>query len=275
VATVEIRRAEVCKIVLQITELGNPNSAKVVVLVPGIISTHDYWRDVITEVGQEARVVSMDLMGFGASYGSLADDYSVQSHVAAVVEAIESVKLEDGYTLVGHSFGAMIVLELAAQNPGKYCRVIASGLPLIDPITGPKELSLIARCPEAIVQGPAGWINAIGVWLTAPLVRLFVHKLFKDMPEHVIKDTTRFRPWALMRSLQTMMNYDPSGSLQTNKHKTTLLFGGMDSITSEVVAKLGTLPGNYVLKFLDCDHQIPLRMPADYTKVVLSRSRRV
>ncbi len=248
---------------IHVHEYGNSTSKHVIVLIPGIISTHDYWRDVIAQLDKNSRIISFDLLGFGKSHKPRSQDYSLDMQVEEVDSAIQSLHLPDGYILAGHSFGAMIALRLAATHTNTYSKVVLSGLPLINTITGPKQLAEIARCPEAIIQGPAGWVNAYGIWLTGPVVRLFIHKLFKDMPAHVIKDTTRTTPWALMRSIRSMLTYKPEEDIAANSHQTVLIFGVKDSITDDVRTKLGILPKNYQLLFYDCDHQIPLRMPSE------------
>jgi pimeloyl-ACP methyl ester carboxylesterase len=202
-----------------VVESGNPD-APTIVLLPGIISSHDYWRQVIAELGQDARIVSLDLMG--------------------------------------HSFGAMIALRMMTRDDSRVSKLVLSGLPLVSE-QGYIQLAKISRSPTQILHGASGWINAAVIYAVGPIVRLFIHKLFTDMPDYVIRDTTRTTPWALMRSIQAMVNYDPSADFAKNTLPTTLVFGITDSIGGDPRKELKHLGKNYKISILDCDHQIPLR----------------
>jgi pimeloyl-ACP methyl ester carboxylesterase len=250
-----------------IVESGNPD-APTIVLLPGIISSHDYWRQVIAEIGQDARIVSLDLMGFCGAAKPVSNSYSLDEHTDYVTEALKTVDLPKKYVLVGHSFGAMIALRMMTRDDSCVSKLVLSGLPLVSE-QGYEQLAKISRSPTQILHGASGWINAAVIYAIGPIVRLFIHKLFTDMPDYVIRDTTRTTPWALMRSIQTMVNYDPSADFACNTLPTTLVFGVTDSIGGDPRKELKHLGKNYDIKILDCDHQIPLRLPADVKKLIV------
>jgi pimeloyl-ACP methyl ester carboxylesterase len=239
-----------------------------IVLLPGIISSSKYWRQVVAELDGKVRVVSFDLLGFCDAPKPLASSYSLDEHVEYVLSVLRQSKLPSQFVLVGHSFGAMIALRIAARKDARISKLVLSGLPLVSE-QGYEQLAKISRSPTQILHGLTGWINAGVIYALGPIVRTFIHKLFTDMPDYVIRDTTRTVPWALMRSIDTMIHYDPSQDFAANTVPTTLVFGMADSIGGDPRKELMHLAKNYTISVLDCDHQIPLRKPGYFKDILL------
>ncbi|MCF6444104.1 alpha/beta fold hydrolase [Nereida sp. MMG025] len=81
------------------------------------------WGGVITALGDAYRSCAFDMPGHGRSAGYVGDDYQGQTAAIAATFC-------DGPThLIGHSFGATVVLRLAAQQPH-----LVSRLSLIEPV---------------------------------------------------------------------------------------------------------------------------------------------
>lgn len=87
---------------------------------------------VLTSAG--ARVVSPDLVGFGRSDKPAAvTDYTYARHVDWTAAVLDALDLRD-VTLVGQDWGGLIGLRLAAEQPGRFARIVAAntGLPIGD-----------------------------------------------------------------------------------------------------------------------------------------------
>ncbi len=80
----------------------------------------------VTEAGN--RVIAPDLIGFGRSdKPASTDTHTYAFHVAAIKSLIEELDLRN-ITLVGQDWGSLIGLRVAAENPGRFARIlIANG----------------------------------------------------------------------------------------------------------------------------------------------------
>ena len=110
-----------------------------VVLVHGQGGAWQWWLRVIPAVARHARVIALDLAGFGASEPvATGDVFSEQ--VATVIGILDELRLARA-TIVGHSMGGLVSLKVACDHPGR-----VDGLMLIDSgsnIMGPARLRAI------------------------------------------------------------------------------------------------------------------------------------
>ncbi len=86
-----------------------------VVLVHGITSTADAWRDVIPLLAERHTVVAPDLFGHGRS-AKPRGDYSLGAHASGIRDLLGVLGFERG-TAVGHSLGGGVTLQFAYQFP--------------------------------------------------------------------------------------------------------------------------------------------------------------
>jgi pimeloyl-ACP methyl ester carboxylesterase len=99
-----------------------------VALVHGFASSAEHnwratgWLDVLADAGREA--IAMDMLGHGrAQRPTAADAYqSVESGVAAALRG------HDRVDAVGFSAGAVVLLRLAAESPGRFRRLALLGI---------------------------------------------------------------------------------------------------------------------------------------------------
>jgi haloalkane dehalogenase len=108
-------------------------SGPVVLLLHGEPSWSFLYRKMIpTLLAAGCRVVAPDLIGFGRSdKPTEIDDYTYAGHVEWLRSVLlGSLALQD-ITLVGQDWGGLLGLRLAAENPGRFARIVAAntGLP--------------------------------------------------------------------------------------------------------------------------------------------------
>ncbi len=111
------------------TQLGNTrvryavsgDSAQTVVLIHGFASSLETWENVASELGKTHRVVSLDLRGFGWT-DRPETDYSPAAQAKLVFELMDHLKVERA-TVVGHSWGASIALQMALSAPKRVERL--------------------------------------------------------------------------------------------------------------------------------------------------------
>lgn len=90
----------------------------------------DEYRDVVPLVGQHARAIAMDTVGFGAS-ARVEEPFSIELFADGVVDLIDHLKLPE-VVLVGHHTGGVIALEVSARLPESVRGLFLSGTPFVD-----------------------------------------------------------------------------------------------------------------------------------------------
>jgi pimeloyl-ACP methyl ester carboxylesterase len=105
-----------------------------VVLVHGQGGAWQWWLRVIPVVAQHVRVIALDLAGFGAS-DPVVDGDVFEEQVATVVGLLDALRVPSA-TIVGHSMGGLLSLEVACQHPGRVdgLMLIDAGSSIIDPL---------------------------------------------------------------------------------------------------------------------------------------------
>lgn len=95
----------------------------VVLLVHGTPTWSFVWRDLITDLSRDHRVVAMDHVGFGLSDKPTDWDYTPAAHADNVVQLVETLDLDD-VTLVVHDFGGPIGLGAGRAVQARVDRVV-------------------------------------------------------------------------------------------------------------------------------------------------------
>jgi haloalkane dehalogenase len=111
---------------------GPPDAAPVLMLHGEPTWGYLYRRMIPVVAAAGHRVVVPDLVGFGRSDKPRSQDtHSYRFHVDAISEFIREAGL-DGITLVCQDWGALIGLRVAAENPGRFARIVLAngGLPV-------------------------------------------------------------------------------------------------------------------------------------------------
>lgn len=119
----EIRRLSVRG--LQVTYTDDGRGEPVLVLIPGVPgSVRDFrWlAAALQAVAPEARIVRINLPGFGGTDERLGGDMSVSVRAMFVTEVLEELGLER-FLLCGHSMGGAVAIAVAAHDPERVSRL--------------------------------------------------------------------------------------------------------------------------------------------------------
>jgi pimeloyl-ACP methyl ester carboxylesterase len=117
---------------IKIHYLDHPGGEPALVLLPGLSATAPIYEDLIgAGLSPRFRDVAVDLRGRGQSDGppagfdpaSPAANYTMAEHAADVVGLLDALGLRR-VVLVGHSFGGMLALYLAAHHPERFPRIV-------------------------------------------------------------------------------------------------------------------------------------------------------
>ncbi len=112
--------------------LDHPGGEPALVLLPGLSATAPIFEDLIVAgLAPRFRAVAADLRGRGQSDGppagldpaSPAAGYTMAEHAADVVRLVDALGLRR-VVLVGHSFGGMLALYMAAHHPQRFRRIV-------------------------------------------------------------------------------------------------------------------------------------------------------
>ena len=97
----------------------------VILLLHGLAGSSETWRAAIPELSRDFRVVAPDLLGHGAS-AKPRGEYSLGAH-ANFVRDLLAVLGHDRATIVGHSFGGGVAMQVAYQFPTRCERIVLVG----------------------------------------------------------------------------------------------------------------------------------------------------
>jgi haloalkane dehalogenase len=109
--------------------------------------------------GAGLRAVAPDLVGFGRSDKPAArDDYTYQRHMDWLTAFVVALDLRD-ITLMCQDWGGLLGLRLAAEQPGRFARIVAAntGLPTGDHTT-PDAFFVWQQFSQAVPELPVGGI---------------------------------------------------------------------------------------------------------------------
>ncbi|MFD6061050.1 alpha/beta fold hydrolase [Rhodococcus wratislaviensis] len=100
-----------------------------VVLVHGLLGSHESWAPQIRRLAKKHRVVAPDLFGHGQS-DKPSGDYSLSAHAATLRDLMDHLGISSA-AFVGHSLGGGIVMQLSYLFPervDRLCLVSSGGL---------------------------------------------------------------------------------------------------------------------------------------------------
>ena len=125
---------------------GNPDGIPVV-LIHGAGGSLQEWQGWVGELGQKARLISVDLPGHGLTGAWPRDEYTVEAYADFIEVLVDTLNL-DRFVLAGHSLGGAVAWTFAATRPDRVSQLIlvdSAGYPRAD---GPAPLSTrLARLP--------------------------------------------------------------------------------------------------------------------------------
>jgi pimeloyl-ACP methyl ester carboxylesterase len=277
------RRVGVNGLTLRVREW--PSDGPPIVLAHGLASNSRIWDDVAARLAGRYHVVALDQRGHGLS-DRPTDGFAFDRVVGDLAGVVETLGL-DRPTLVGHSWGGNVVLELAATHPGR-----PRGLVLVD--GGFIELSAL----------PGRTWEQVQVEMAPPDL---THLTFAELLERARSgDPGRYWSPTVEATLRTSFTDGPDGrirpSLRREDHLEILhalwqqrpseLFPRIDVPTLIVPARrpnatgraaelapmrerlianaTAALPGARLLWMEDTVHDVPLQRPAALAEAIES-----
>lgn len=93
-----------------------------VVLIHGMTASSEIWRDVMPRLAEKHTVIAPDLLGHGGS-AKPRGDYSLGAYASGIRDLLIALGHESA-TVVGHSLGGGIAMQLAYQFPERLERLV-------------------------------------------------------------------------------------------------------------------------------------------------------
>jgi cis-3-alkyl-4-acyloxetan-2-one decarboxylase len=114
----------------QLAVAVDQGSGPVIVFLHGIATSSHTWSNVLPYITPNYRVVCLDLLGFGASPKPSWKNYDIGDHASSVLATLGRLGIRGPITLVGHSMGALISVEVTVRRPRLVSRLVLVSMPL-------------------------------------------------------------------------------------------------------------------------------------------------
>lgn len=253
-----LHRLELDGIELAYRTVGDDQSPAVVFL-HGWASSQRMWQDAPSRLGRAYRCVTIDLPGHGASGKPEWTWYTIPNFTDVVAAFLEALGL--GRTsLVGHSMGGTIALELASRGSPALESVVA-----VNPVVSGRVYS------RSIPVRP-GWIDGAvrvsrRVW---PSASRFLTRppeaIRRRTPDYVLRNTEDFAMTtadSMLGSMNAVLAWDLRPQLVRIRTRTLVIVGTSDRVISPQEGELAAqeIPGARLLRLPSAHHpndEIPL-----------------
>lgn len=252
-------------------------SGPAVVLLHGMARSADTWRHVMPQLAERFTVVAPDLLGHGAS-AKPTGEYSVSGHANVVRDLLTALGC-DAATIVGHSFGGGVAMQLAYQYPEQCARLVlvsSGGLgrevsPLLRSLSLPgAEVVLPIVCSAPLRDAARrlfGWLGAVGVRPAPHLEEVW--EGYAGLTEPAARR-------AFFRTLRAVIDAGGQSVSATDRlylasHVPTLIvWGSRDSLIPEAhaLAAHDAIPGSRLSLFADAGHFPHCEQPERFLEVL-------
>jgi len=250
-----------------------PAGAPVLVLLHGFIGSL-HWLDlVVPQWADRFRLVRIDLLGHGSTGGPAADAPEQARMVAAVLEKLD---VSDA-TVVGHSFGADVAVELAEHSARVSRLVIVAQAPDYSDATLPRGRWLMTVPGLSLVLGRTFQLAALAVGTAFALKR--GHPAGRQLARQGLRDFRALRVGMFRVVLVTrrdrMARRPLDAQVRAAGKPTLVILGGRDHFYGDRSAPRYRAAGAEVRVLPDCGHSPFVELPAESAALVAEFASRV
>jgi pimeloyl-ACP methyl ester carboxylesterase len=241
-----------------------------VVLVHGFPFDRSIWRAQLEELSDEARVIAIDLPGFGGSQPLEAGEASIDGYADAIARWAGEVGL-DRFVIAGHSMGGYVALAFARRHPE-----MLAGLGLVCTRPGPDteqarqgRYTMIDNVRE---KGPQAVVDAMLPRLLSPRTR----EKQPGVEEQTRQVMLRQGSGGIIAALQAMASRPDSSPMLAQIEVPTAVIGGADDAiipAAEEDLMAATIPGATQLRIDGAGHMPMLEQPERLTDALLNLAR--
>lgn len=137
-----------------------------IIFIHGIGNSGLVWNDVIRQLPDDTRAITVDLLGFGQSRRPAWVNYDVGLQARAVARTCVRYGVTGKLTIVGHSMGALVAIEFARRYPSLVQSLLLCSPPLYQPEGGarrPSTEAALRRIYRAARQSPQQFLALSGL----------------------------------------------------------------------------------------------------------------
>ena len=231
------------------------------VLLHGLGASSADWEYQVPEFARGYQVVAPDFRGHGASDRS--GEYGVARFAADTWALLDHLKLR-APTLVGHSMGGAVAMQMALDRPGAVPRlVLANTLPSFLADTPAKRAMLWLRLIMMGLLGP----RRMSEIMTR---RLYPHPGQAKLRARVAKRNARNDRNAYLASIRALTRWSVRDRLRELAMPVLVLASEHDYFEGDEVDRfLAALPDGRLRRFAGARHGLPLEQPEVFNRAVL------
>lgn len=241
---------------LAVVDRPGPPEAPTVLLLHATLASAASLGALAGALSQDARVIATDRRGSGRTPLAPATPTSIASHVADTVLVLDEAGV-DRAVVVGHSFGGVVGLELAARHPERVAALLVWEPPylvLADDPTRARFAGLADRLVAAHVAGGAAAaaeifftaVNGPGAWDALPAA---VRTAVAAVGDGALADAS-------------MPDLDPDGLARIRAPTIVATGGRADSIYDPIAdALVARIPGSRRVDLPGLEHLAPISDP--------------
>lgn len=222
-------------------------------LLHGFLSSSKYWTKLQPQLSAAGyRVITIDLLGFGAAPKPRTSEYDYEAHVQHITETLDRLDIHDRFILIGHSMGALLATKYTSLHEDRIESLILLHPPLYMDIAEAK-----ATLRE-----------------TGRFYRFLLDSKYRSLGWIMMKTFMRYR-------LGKHTKHSRERSMR-NVIETADIFGDLDSITTQTLLLVGTrdrpeyaqnvsirqLSDNIEIMIEDLSHHSPVQQPLFINRLV-------
>ena len=251
-----VLRLEGARLYYQQAGTGEP-----LVLLHGLGASSADWEYQVPELSRHFQVIVPDFRGHGAS--DRAGDYSVQRFAADTWQLLDRLKIR-APTLVGHSMGGAVAMQMALDRPGAVRRlVLTNTLPSFLTDTPGKRAMLWLRL---LLMGVLGPRRMSGIMTR----RLYPHPHQAKLRAKVARRNARNDRNVYLATIRALTRWSVRDRLGELTLPVLVMASEHDYFEGDEVERfLAALPDGRLRRFRGARHGLPLERPAEFNDAVL------
>ena len=256
---------------VQVLDEGSPGQAGApIVLLHCYACSHHWWDGVASILGENRRVIRVDLLGHGGSQKPKSG-YTMEEQAALVAGALDELEVQ-GAVVVGHSMGFPVAVALAQSASQLVDR-------LVNVDSGPSgddcELPFLARLQYQPVIGPAMWRLAPDFAIRDGVEDAFApgYDLESGFEDQVVDDVRAMTYTSFTDSREAYEDFNDV-PLDTRVRQSAVpllsIFGAEDQICDPESSQAAyqAVPGARVATIKDAGHSPNVEQPEDVAALI-------
>ena len=262
---------------------AQPKDGFTYLLLHGLGNSLDFWVEVAPVLAQSRRTIAIDIPGFGRS-PTPANGFSLE-HISEAINAFSDAIDITESVLVAHSLGTFIALQMAAQQPLRFKRLILVDGTLMRATQLIQDPKRILTNPGLAVYVSAQFIGGLFP-IRRPTANLISHtRVIRDItlwpyvanPDSVNPDVLAAAlsdngGWNVLRVLGESHSIKLEAMMSAVTQPVDLAWGAKDHLINyvDIQQARGHMRVHRALEISDCGHWPMVEKPSNLTEFLLS-----